>query len=251
MNIPGKILPPPARKVIIEKLPELPDPPQNVFIERWLPFKDIKRKIILRPRPNNPRQCKPKNIIVNWSIIPCCRITQEIKDLGVEQCDPIEYLQAYGESLIPSDQLPEIADTVNDHHGKLLAANQNIKYFNALEGDLHALQLIESELGLENEGLTEFKHLLNYLDSNKTQDDNTNTLSNLVLSANSKKIHICEDGICRLINQIEIEKEEASAEEEDYEEENDEKSDYLDSVESTSYDIDGSASSASDFTIIQ
>ena len=48
--IPSCLLPP--RRVIIERLPELPTKPQDVCIERWLPFKDQKRKITLRPRPN-------------------------------------------------------------------------------------------------------------------------------------------------------------------------------------------------------
>lgn len=249
------MLPPPPRKVIIEKLPEMPDPPQNVFIERWLPFKDVKRKITLKPKPSNPKQCKPKNIIVNWSIIPCCQVRQDIKDLGTEKTDPEEYVKLYGDSLIPSDQLPEIADKVNEQHGKPLAANNSTKYFSALEGDLHALKLIEAELGLDAEGLSEFKHMLNYIESsNDTKDDAT---SNFVLTnTHSKKLHICEDGVCRLVSQIEIEEKEAeepSAEtsysDELEESDSNEKSEFLDTVESTSYDIDdGSSTSSSEFT---
>ena len=48
--IPSSLLPP--RRVVIERLPEQPTKPQDVCIERWLPFKDVKRKITLRPRPN-------------------------------------------------------------------------------------------------------------------------------------------------------------------------------------------------------
>jgi hypothetical protein len=50
VNLPGQLLlPGPDRKVIIERLPELPDSPQNIQIERWLPYKEKPRKIILNP----------------------------------------------------------------------------------------------------------------------------------------------------------------------------------------------------------
>ena len=66
ITIPGKLLPPPARKVIVERLPELPEPPQDVHIERWLPFQDRKRKVILNPKPCDPIQCQPRNLVINW-----------------------------------------------------------------------------------------------------------------------------------------------------------------------------------------
>jgi hypothetical protein len=260
VTIPGKLLPPPPRKLIIEKLPEHPDKPQEIHIERWLPFKDIKRKIKLNPKKADPKQCKPKNIIVNWSIIPCCEIKQDIKDLGVEQCDPDEYKKVYGEQLIAADELPEIANKVDEKHAKPLAANQDsYKYFNTLEGDLHALRIIENELGLDNEGLSEFKHMLDYLDSQAEEQ---------VKEALSKKVHICENGICRLVSQISIENnvntknDEEDDDEEEEEEEDDSKEDEEEededeeqsgeeektefTVESTSYDIDVSTSSTSD-----
>jgi hypothetical protein len=62
----GRLLPPPARKVIVERLPELPEPPQDVHIERWLPYQDKKRKVILNPKPCDPIQCHPRNVVINW-----------------------------------------------------------------------------------------------------------------------------------------------------------------------------------------
>jgi hypothetical protein len=182
--------------------------------------------------------------------------------MGVKACDPAEYVKAYGETLIPSDKLPEIANKVNEEHGKPLAANQNIKYFNALEGDLHALQLIEAELGLDNEGLAEFKHLLNYIETETTKivEENEsifeikqNTEDNHEdTDCINKKIHICEDGECRLVNQITIEKEEEEGEQGEEEDEEGSAEEEYESVESTSYDIDGSTSSTStDYTSIQ
>ena len=56
ITIPGRLLSPPPRKVVIEKLPELPAKPQDIILERWLPYKDVNRKIILNPKPADPVQ---------------------------------------------------------------------------------------------------------------------------------------------------------------------------------------------------
>ena len=48
------MLPPPPRKVVIERLPEMPDKLPKVHVERWLPFKDVKRRVKLMPKPKDP-----------------------------------------------------------------------------------------------------------------------------------------------------------------------------------------------------
>lgn len=45
IRIPGRLMPPPARRVIIEKLPQLPAKPQGIIIERWLPYEQQTRNI--------------------------------------------------------------------------------------------------------------------------------------------------------------------------------------------------------------
>ena len=92
ITIPGEMLPPPPRKVVIERLPELPDKPQDIHIERWLPFKDIKRQVILNPKPEDPIATKPKNIIINWAKRNCSQINTDIINLGVEKADPLIYV---------------------------------------------------------------------------------------------------------------------------------------------------------------
>ena len=144
ITIPGELLPPPARKVVIERLPELPDKPQDVHIERWLPFKDIKRQIILNPKPSDPVQCKPRNLIVNWEKRNCCHINTDIINLGVEKTDPLVYLQTHGASLTHETQMPEICDEVKREHGIPLAVDQcENSFYKELEGDIHALKLID------------------------------------------------------------------------------------------------------------
>ncbi len=143
ITIPGRLLSPPPRKVVIEKLPELPAKPQDIILERWLPYKDVNRKIILNPKPADPVQIKPKNVIVEWEKINCGNVNTEIRHLGVEKADPVVYAQTYGPSLKPPSQLPPIADEVKQVDGVALAAENNAKYFMGLEGDIHALGLID------------------------------------------------------------------------------------------------------------
>lgn len=156
ITIPGTLLSPPARKVVIERLPELPDKPQDVLIERWLPFQDVKRQVILNPKPADPVQCKTRNVVINWEKRKCCSVSTEIKDLGVEQADPVAYAQTHGETLLTQEQLPEIVNEVQSRHGQRLAANDNTQFYMQLTGDLHGLNLID----LDAVGLGEYKQYL-------------------------------------------------------------------------------------------
>ena len=82
--ISGKRLPPPPRKLIIEKLPAQPSKPQPVLIERWLPYPQIKRKVILnRLNIPDPVVLRPRNVIVQWEP-PNVKINTVFKYLGVK-----------------------------------------------------------------------------------------------------------------------------------------------------------------------
>ena len=75
VSIPGRRLPPPPRKVIIERLAPMPVKPQSVLIERWLPYSQQKRRVIFKPAPPDPEIVKPRNLIVQWSP-PCVSVKQ-------------------------------------------------------------------------------------------------------------------------------------------------------------------------------
>jgi len=65
--ISGKRLPPPPRKVVIERLAPLPSKPQGIMIERWLPYTQTKRRVIFqRTQDKDPVVCKPRNVIIQW-----------------------------------------------------------------------------------------------------------------------------------------------------------------------------------------
>lgn len=64
--IPGKIIPPPPRKVIVERLPSLPQKPQDIIIERWLGYKRRIRNVQFKPAPALVTAPAPKNVLIKW-----------------------------------------------------------------------------------------------------------------------------------------------------------------------------------------
>jgi len=95
VKIRGKRLPPPPRKVIIERLPPVPKKPQSLIVERWLSYNKAKRRVIFK----NETECEaevfpPRNIVIQWEA-PECRIVTRVVNLGIIEADPKEYLNKY------------------------------------------------------------------------------------------------------------------------------------------------------------
>lgn len=132
--------------MIIERLPPIPSKPQSIIIERWLPYKPLKRKVIFqRAGENDPVLVKSKNLIVQWEK-PNVTVKKEFKDLGIVRANPNEYSERYGTSLKRTTDLPNFVQDIKPPAGLSLAAQATLPY--ELEGDLHALRLVD----LENEG---------------------------------------------------------------------------------------------------
>ena len=153
--ISGKAGPPPPRKVIFERLPELPARPQSILIERWLPYKTPKRKVIYEQTSSNVVFAKPKNVIIQWEA-PKAHIKREVKYLGIVRADPVEYSKRFGSELKQFNKLPNIVHEVKTPEGLKLATENNLNASLELEGDLSALKLID----LDKEGLGEYKEFL-------------------------------------------------------------------------------------------
>ena len=162
ITISGKRLPPPPRKVVIERLAPLPCKPQSVIIERWLPYSEVKRRVIFQKSSQaDPICCKPRNVIVQWEP-PQVQIKKEFKYLGIIRANPAEYVQRYGASLKKVNELPEFVLEIRPPQGVVLAADYQQRSVYELEGDIHALSLID----LDREGLGEYRSYLNGLGSN-------------------------------------------------------------------------------------
>ena len=155
ITISGKRIPPPPRKVVIERFAELPAKPQSVLIERWLPYAEVKRRVLFQAAPPDPIVVKPRNTIVQWEA-PEVQVRKEFKYLGVVKANPAEYVHTYGLSLRVSNDLPGFVNDIRNPDGIVLAADYRSSGIHELEGDLHALKLIN----LDQEGLGEYRQYL-------------------------------------------------------------------------------------------
>jgi hypothetical protein len=179
--ISGKKIPPPPRKVIIERLAPLPNKPRPVIIERWLPYQEQSRKVILNKRQsvNNEsnKNSNTRNLIVQWEA-PQAVVKQQIQYLGVIRADPIEYTKKYAGFLKEAKDLPVFVTkikTPSSVGGCLAADLKNNSYVPKLVGELDALKYID----LDKEGLSEYKEQLTFkiIKSENKLDELNNNLS--------------------------------------------------------------------------
>jgi hypothetical protein len=171
ITISGKRLPPPPRKVVIERLAPMPTKPQAVIIERWLPYGQSKRKVIFQKNTvADPVIAKPRNIIIQWDA-PEVQIKKDFKDLGVIRANPVEYVERYGASLKTHIELPQFVRDIRPPVGVILAAEFVAPSLIDLEGDVEALRLID----LDQEGLAEYRAYLARF-SSQTQISSSNVV---------------------------------------------------------------------------
>lgn len=103
--IEGKKLPPQPRRVIVEKIAAVPAK-KVINVDRWLPYEQTKRKIILEAKSLPPCIEQTENTVYEWE--------HEIKEtaiidcLGEEPADPVEYNKKYGTDLKNTNELPQV-----------------------------------------------------------------------------------------------------------------------------------------------
>ena len=126
------------------------------MIERWLPYKEIKRRVIYQKSGKQDAVIvKPKNIIIQWEP-PTVVVKREFKYLGIIKANPCEYVKKYGSSLKLAKDLPEVINEIRTPEGLVLAADKEENKLHELEGDLDALKLVD----LDKEGLGSYKDYL-------------------------------------------------------------------------------------------
>ena len=145
ITIPGRTIEPPARQVIIERMPAAAPLPQDVVVERWLGYPKQKRRVTYqKPAQNVQSAPTPKNILVDWEATNSTRIRQKFNFLGIESADAEEYERRFGRDLLETSRLPAYANELNSKlpHDEVLATNQTPSEF-ILSGDVHALDLVD------------------------------------------------------------------------------------------------------------
>ena len=127
------------RRVIIEKMPDMPAKPQSIIIEKWLPYEPQKRRVIFqRSSPIRNLNEKPvKNLLIEWRYSDPL-IEKDIKITTV-QADPNHYTTIYGNLLRDSVDVREFVN--NYDNGPHVLTGQN-RY--ELEGDLNALKFLDN-----------------------------------------------------------------------------------------------------------
>lgn len=172
----------PPRKVVIERLPQLPAKPQSIIIEKWLPFPKQRRRVVYEGSHSVSSQLQRiKNTIIQWESPPAV-IKKGIRYLGIVDADPNEYRSRYGHTLKHSSELPSF---IIDHENiSRYTADAPVNYTRDLEvelsklsgsnyhsystngiapssnvvelfGDLEALKLLDRDT-LEREGLSQY-----------------------------------------------------------------------------------------------
>jgi hypothetical protein len=99
-------VPPPARKIVLEKMPDQPPKPQNILIEKWLPYKPRARRVVYE-RSEAPPPPNPHNLVIEWDA-PNVEIEQQCINLGVVDTDPCDYVRQFGPELKQFCEIPDL-----------------------------------------------------------------------------------------------------------------------------------------------
>jgi hypothetical protein len=157
----------------VERLAPLPCKPQAIIAERWLPYPEVKRRVLFKPAPPDPIVVKPRNIVVQWTP-PCVSVKQAVRYLGVVKANPDDYIEKYSNELKLPNEFPQVILDIKTPGGYELAANlpaDNSVY--KLEGEIDALNLID----MKREGLTDYVNQL--VEFNKKKQANENNVQTL------------------------------------------------------------------------
>jgi len=78
----------------------------SIIVERWLPYKQQKRRVIYQKAPPVQPPAPQKNLIIQWEGTQA-RVVKEFRNLGIIKADPNTYVQQYGAQLRPTQGLPD------------------------------------------------------------------------------------------------------------------------------------------------
>jgi len=110
--VPGRVLPPPPRKLIVEQKPKLPPKMPDIIVHKWLEYDPPIRNVYYEKVPGNVPFYSPKNEIIRWDT-PDVIVSRNVSYLGVEHVDPKEYSKQFSDSYDAYDNMPkDIAELI-------------------------------------------------------------------------------------------------------------------------------------------
>jgi len=152
--IPGRVLPPPPRQVITERLAPQPAGPQDLIIERWLGYGRRTRNVNFIPAAGpGPAPHVEKNVLIEWEAADV-DIRTEFKFLGVQEADPRSYASQFGATLVDASRLPREAAHFTVPAGAVLGVDSNPNETPILRGAVQALRNVD----LNCHGLSEYSN---------------------------------------------------------------------------------------------
>ena len=144
IKVPGRVIEPPPRQVIIENMPDWPPAPADVYVERWLGYSKQKRNVVHEKPAPITKLTSPNNVSIEWDARDRTQTVQHFNVLGVQSMDPVEYERHHNTELIEPNRLPVYVNETNLKvpSGEVLASNIHSHEFQ-LVGDVEALSLVE------------------------------------------------------------------------------------------------------------
>ena len=85
--------------MIVERLAPMPAKPQNITVERWLPYGPTERRVIYKSAPPARQAARPRNLVIQWQA-PEVLVQSQTQHLGVSKMRPEAYRQKYGAQLL-------------------------------------------------------------------------------------------------------------------------------------------------------
>lgn len=82
--------PPQPRQIIIERLPTPPPKPRTVIFEKWLPYKKVKRPVLLQKAPPASPTKPVRNVIIEYEPLKAYTVRRVVEE-GIFRVDPNEY----------------------------------------------------------------------------------------------------------------------------------------------------------------
>jgi hypothetical protein len=179
VRIEGRALPPQPRRLVVEKFQAEPQKPAPIIIERWLPYKPRKVKVIYQ-RVQAPEPC-PCNTCNTCQVPQAAQYVQQYEQAVPQLAAPVETQQQvvqYTSAPIaaaaaaptqlqvsaPASQTPQVRYTpavaqLSRARSVATAAPATSGAFGGLEGDSEALNALR-RVDLDHYGLSEYRKYL-------------------------------------------------------------------------------------------
>jgi hypothetical protein len=159
ITIPGKVLDPPKRQVIIERVDASVNP-QEIILERWLSYPKQKPNIVFQPcqkEEQMPLYKTPQNIIIDWdfSEISKTKLDSNI-EYSIQTADPNDYNQKYLNEFIDSNLIDNLISKYEVPTNEIFASdlNENEDRY-ILTGAVEALKLVDKS----NDDINKYLHV--------------------------------------------------------------------------------------------